>query len=55
MTAHLEGQKLILEFPEEVDTLHLLGGVDSFRVEVARGDRLKVKLREVGVRADENE
>ena len=55
VSAHLEGQKLVLMFPAEVDTRHLLGGVDAFRVEIAKGDRLKVKLREVGGRVGEDE
>ena len=55
VTARLEGQKLVLEFPEEVDTQHLLGGVDSFRVELAKGERLKMKLREVRGREGEGE
>ncbi|CAN5797061.1 hypothetical protein BH24DEI2_BH24DEI2_03230 [soil metagenome] len=55
VTAKLEGQRLVLEFPEEVDTRHLLGGVDSFRVEIAKGERLKVKLREVWGREGDGE
>ena len=55
VSAHLEGQKLVLEFPPEVDTRHLLGGVDTFRVEIAKGDRLKVKLREVRDHEGEDE
>lgn len=45
-TARLEGQTLRLEFDEKVDVAHLLGGVSTFGVEIARGERLKVKLKE---------
>ena len=44
--ATLEGQRLVLEFPEHVDAEHLLGGVATFSVEIAKGERVKVKLRE---------
>ena len=47
-TARLEGQKLVLEFPEEVDVQHLLGGVGSFSVEVAKGERFRMQLKEKG-------
>ena len=47
-TASVEGQKLVLTLPDDVDVQHLLGGVDTFSMEVAKGARLKVDLKEKG-------
>ena len=47
-TASVEGQRLVLTFPDDVDVQHLLGGVDTFSVEVAKGAKLKVDLKERG-------
>ena len=45
-TVTLEGQKLVLKFPEEVDVQHLLGQVGSFSVEVAKAEKLRMGLKE---------
>ena len=47
-TATVEGQRLVLTLPDDVDVQHLLGGVNTFSVEVAKGARLKVDLKEKG-------
>ena len=45
-TAKLEGQNLVLKFPEEVDVQHLLGQVSSFSVEVTKAEKLRMGLKE---------
>ncbi len=42
--AKLEGKALILEFADDVDVEHLLGDIDSFTIEFARAEILRMKL-----------
>jgi regulatory protein YycI of two-component signal transduction system YycFG len=42
--AKLEGQALTLEFAEDVDINHLLGDIESFSIEFAKAEILRMKL-----------
>ena len=43
--AELSGQTLTLEFDEGIDLEHLIGEVTAFKVEIAKGERVRLKLR----------
>lgn len=53
--AVVEGSRLVLEFDDSLDAQHLMGGVEQFKVEIVRGDSLKVKLREKLAPAEETD